>query len=95
MSKRAVEKKGRKLRMLELLIIFFLPFLVIAANICGVAELVKIAKAKGHYTDGAGTLWFIGLFGTALIVGLIVCALPDRAATATIENTDEDALPEV
>lgn len=54
MSKRAVEKKGQKLRMLELLIIFFLPFLVIAANICGVAELVKIAKAKGYYTDGAG-----------------------------------------
>lgn len=95
MSKRAVEKKGLKMRMLELLIIFFLPFLVIAANICGVAELVRIAKAKGHYTDGAGTLWFIGLFGTALMVGLIVCALPDRAAPAPSEKTDEDALPEV
>lgn len=94
-SKRAVEKKGLKMRMLELLIIFFLPFLVIAANICGVAELVKIARAKGHYTNGAGILWFIGLFGTALMVGLIVCALPDRAAPAPSAKTDEDALPEV
>lgn len=94
MSKRVVEKRGPKMRSLEL-IIFFLPFLAIAANICGVAELVKIAKAKGHYTDGAGILWFIGLFGTALMVGLIVCSLPDRAATAPIEKTDEDALPEV
>lgn len=62
---------------------------------CGVAELVKIARAKGHYTNDAGILWFIGLFGTALMVGLIVCALPDRAAPAPSAKTDEDALPEV
>lgn len=94
MSKRVVEKKGTKMRSLEL-IIFFLPFLAIAANICGVAELVKIGRAKGHYTNGAGILWFIGLFGTALMVGLIVCALPDRAAPAPSAQRDEDALPEV
>lgn len=82
------------MRTLEL-IILILPLLAIAANICGVAELVKIAKAKGHYTDGAGTLWFIGLFGTALMVGLIVCALPDKAAQATSAPRNEDALPEV
>lgn len=94
MSKRAVEKKGPEMRMLEL-IILILPLLAIAANICGVAELVKIAKSKGHYTDSAGTLWFIGLFGTAFMVGLIVCALPDRAAPAPSAKTDEEALPEV
>ena len=49
MSKLAAEKKGPKMRTMEL-IIFFLPLLAIAANICGVAELVKIARAKGHYT---------------------------------------------
>ena len=94
MSKRVVEKEGPKMRSLEL-IIFFLPFLAIAANICGVAELVKIARTKGHYTNGAGILWFIGLFGTALMVGLIVCALPDRAAPTPSAQRDEDALPEV
>lgn len=94
MSKRAVEKKGPEIRMLEL-IILILPLLAIAANIWGVAELVKIAKSKGHYTDSAGTLWFIGLFGTAFMVGLIVCALPDRAAPAPSAKTDEEALPEV
>lgn len=94
MSKRVVEKKGPKMRSLEL-IIFFLPLLAIAANICGAAELVKIARAKGHYTNGAGILWFIGLFGTALMVGLIVCALPDRAAPVSSAPRDEDALPEV
>lgn len=94
MSKRAVEKKGPEMRMLEL-IILILPLLAIAANIWGVAELVKIAKSKGHYTDSAGTLWFIGFFGTAFMVGLIVCALPDRAAPAPSAKTDEEALPEV
>ena len=97
MSRWAVEKKGPKMRSVELIIFFllFLPLLAIAANICGVAELVKIARAKGHYNNGAGILWFIGLFGTALMVGLIVCALPDRAAPAPSAKTDEDALPEV
>ncbi len=94
MSKLAAEKKGPKMRTMEL-IIFFLHLLAIAANICGVAELVKIARAKGHYTNDAGILWFIGLFGTALMVGLTVCALPDRAAPAPSAKTDEDALPEV
>ena len=93
-----VEAGGREerteMRMLEL-IILILPLLAIVANIWGVAELVKIARAKGHYTVGAGTLWFIGLFGTALMVGLIVCALPDRAAPAPSAPRDEDALPEV
>lgn len=91
---RAAEKKGPKMRTMEL-IILILPLLAIAANIYGVAELIKIAREKGHYTDGAGTLWFIGLFGTALMVGLIVCALPDRAAPAPSAQRDEDALPEV
>lgn len=94
MSIRAAEKKGPKMRTMEL-IILILPLLAIAANIYGVAELIKIAREKGHYTDGAGTLWFIGLFGTALMVGLIVCALPDRAAPASGAPRDEDALPEV
>lgn len=94
MSRWAVEKKGPKMRTAEL-IILILPLLAIAANIYGVAELVKIAKAKGHYTNGAGALWFIGIFGTALMVGLIVCALPDRAAPVSSAPRDEDALPEV
>lgn len=94
MSKLAAEKKGPKMRTMEL-IIYFLPLLAIAANICGVAELVKIARAKGHYTNDAGILWLIGLFGTALMVDLIVCALPDRASPAPSAKTDEDALPEV
>ena len=68
------------MRMLEL-IILILPLLAIVANICGVAELVKIARAKGHYTNGAGILWFIGLFGTALMVGLIVCAQTGTGTT--------------
>lgn len=94
MSKRAAEKKGPKMRIPEL-IILILPLLAIAANVYGVAELIKIARAKGHYTDGAGALWFIGIFGTALMLGLIVCALPDRAAPSPSAPRDEDVLPEV
>ena len=83
-------------RLPELLIIliFLLPFV---ANILGVSELIKIAKIKGHYADGAGLLWFIGLCGTALVLGLIVCALPDRVApmASAPRAHDDNALPEV
>ena len=79
---------------LIIILIFLLPFV---ANILGVSELIKIAKIKGHYADGAGLLWFIGLCGTALVLGLIVCALPDRAIpmAPTPRTYDDDALPEV
>ena len=79
---------------LIIILIFLLPFV---ANILGVSELIRIAKAKGHYTDGAGLLWFIGLCGTALMLGLIVCALPDRGipATRTSYTRNDDTLPEV
>lgn len=92
------QKKGTivlfRLPELIIILIFLLPFV---ANILGVSELVKIAKMKGYHTDGAGLLWFIGLCGTALVLGLIVCALPDRAipATQTSYTRNDDALPEV
>lgn len=38
---------------LIIILIFLLPFV---ANILGVSELIKIAKIKGYYTDGAGLL---------------------------------------
>lgn len=79
------------------LLIFLILFLTPVANIASVAELIRIAKAKGHYTDSAWLLWFIGLFGTALMLGFIVCALPDRAipVAPTPCTDDDDALPEV
>ena len=82
---------------MELLLIFF--SLVLVADICGIYQLVEIAKKKGHYRNGAGVLWFIGIFGTLFMVGFVVAALPDwsgksGAGTANSSN-DHDALPEV
>lgn len=45
MSNRAAEKKGPKMRIPEL-IILILPLLAIAANVYGVAELIKIARPR-------------------------------------------------
>ena len=73
--------------------------LALVANICATYQLIKVAKEKGHYTDGAGLLWFIGLCGTPFTLGLLVCALPDRGAAASRlagASTDEtEELPEV
>lgn len=73
--------------------------IALVANICATYELIKVAQEKGHYTDGAGLLWFIGLCGTPFTLGLLVCALPDRGAGASRlagTSTDEtEELPEV
>ena len=73
--------------------------LALVANICATYQLIKVAKEKGHYADGAGLLWFIGLCGTSFVLGLLVCALPDRGAGASRlagASTDEtEELPEV
>lgn len=82
---------------------FMLVFLVLmfVANICGIWQLIKIAQSKGHFTEGAGLLWFIGLCGTSFMLGLIVCAMPDlsndKAAGAMQLDSGSysDELPEV
>ena len=62
----------------------FGAFLMIALLICAViayfmaiAYLVKNARAK-NAPQSSGALWFIGLFGSPIVLGLIVASMPDR-----------------
>ncbi len=49
----------------------------IVAYFMSISMMVKSAKEKGC-PWGGGRLWFIGLFTTPIVLGLIVAALPDR-----------------
>lgn len=51
---------------------------VLIAWLMAISLFVGIAKDKGYCKDGAGALWFIGIFATPIAVGLYVAALPDR-----------------
>ena len=71
---------------------FYFDFgsLMTVITICLIAALVAwlmainlfvgIGKSKGYFEDGAGMLWFIGIFATPIVVGLYVAALPDKNA---------------
>lgn len=74
--------------------LFVILVMALLADICGIYQLVEIAKKKGHYLDGAGALWLIGLFGTLFMLVFIVIALPDWSDRVP-HTSKADALPEV
>lgn len=50
---------------------------VVVAYFMAISSLVKTARAKGC-PFSSGKLWFIGLFTTPIILGILVAAQPDR-----------------
>lgn len=60
------------------LITLALCIAVLVAWIMAIAMFVEIAEEKGHYRNGAGLLWFVGLFASPIVLGLYVAALPDK-----------------
>lgn len=56
----------------------FICFIV--AYFMAIGSLVKTARAKGC-PFGSGKLWFIGLFTTPIILGVLVAAQPDRGSS--------------
>lgn len=57
-------------------VILVVAIAALVAWILAISKLVSFANAKGH--SDAGTLWFIGLFASPIVLGLIVCAMPDK-----------------
>ena len=55
------------------IILFFIGYFI------SIPLLIEAAKAKGYYKDGGtGGLWAIGLLASPIVLGLCVCALPDK-----------------
>lgn len=57
---------------------FALVVAVVIAYFMAISSLVKTARAK-NCPFGSGKLWFIGLFTTPVILGILVAAQPDRS----------------
>ena len=53
----------------------------IVAYFMAISSLVKTARAKGC-PFGSGKLWFIGIFTTPIVLGILVAAQPDRGQKA-------------
>ena len=79
----------------KLVIIFYLIFLVFP-----ISMFVEVAREKGHYVDcSAGYMWALGLFFTPVLLGLYVCALPDRfarpMADSYVAQSGNEELPSI
>lgn len=70
---------------------------VLGAWILAISMFVDIAKEKGYCKNGAGVLWYIGIFATPIAVGLYVAALPDKGAgSAGSKHANvDDELPSI
>lgn len=52
--------------------------LALIAGLLSINLFAKLAKEKGHFEQGTGILWFIGLFASPIVLGIYVAALQDR-----------------
>lgn len=69
---------------------------VVVAFLMATNLFIEAAKRKGHYENGAGLLWFIGIFATPIAVGLYVLSLPDlKDHTEAKQEAVEATLPTV
>ncbi len=67
--------------LLALILMIALAVCVVVAYFMAISCMVKAARAKSDRFS-AGKLWFIGLFTTPIILGLICCALKDEKSPA-------------
>lgn len=65
-------------------VILVVAIVVLVAWILAISKLVSFANAKGH--SDAGILWFVGLFASPIVLGLIVCAMPDKQSSFSEPN---------
>lgn len=61
-------------------IILIISLVCLCASLIAISELIDAARMKGHCQDGAGLLWFVGIFASPIVLGLITVSLPDRSA---------------
>lgn len=71
------------------IVYIILLILILAAWLVSISLMVKAAKEKGHHLDGAGKLWFIGIFASPIVLGLYTASLPDRNVPRTRDVDDE------
>lgn len=66
---------------LALILMIALAVCVVVAYFMAISCMVKAARAKSDRFS-SGKLWFIGLFTTPVVLGLICCALKDEKSPA-------------
>lgn len=63
------------------LFMLLLTIAILVAWIMSISLIINAIKAKGYEQITVGTLWFIGLFASPIVLGLYAVALPDKRGT--------------
>lgn len=81
---------------LVVFLLIALSIVILAAWIVSIVKLVEAYKLKQENGQDAptGVLWLIGLFASPVVLGLYVCALPNRSER-TSSKKPETELPAV
>lgn len=67
-------------------ILFLVIFiLVLAGWISAIFMLIQVGESKGYDMSKSGMLWFMGIFASPIVLGLYICALPNKQIAS--ENT--------
>lgn len=77
-------------------LLIFVLLTAFVISLIAISLLVDAAKAKGFHRNDAGTLWFVGIFASPIVLGLYTASLPDRGApAATMPTAPEDPRDEL
>lgn len=77
-------------------LLIFVLLTAFAISLLAISLLVNAAQQKGFHRNDAGTLWFVGIFASPIVLGLYTASLPDRGApTAPTQEDPRDELPTV
>lgn len=77
------------------ILFFIVGIVMLIAWLMAVSKLVELAKDKGHFKDGTGMLWFMGIFASPIVLGIYVIALPDLHAKKQLEQKPQAAAAEL
>lgn len=78
-----------------LLLMLLIAVAVLVAWIMSISLIINAIKAKGYDQITTGTLWFIGIFASPMVLGLYAIALPEKGKTMDKPLSQSDSLPSI
>ncbi len=77
------------------LLMLLIAIVVLVAWVMSISLIINAIKAKGYEKITTGTLWFIGIFASPIVLGLYAVALPEKREAIDKTHPKGDDLPSI
>lgn len=77
------------------LLMLLIAVVILAAWLMSISLIINAIKAKGYDQITTGTLWFIGIFASPMILGLYAIVLPEKREAMDRARPQSDDLPSI